>query len=972
MNQTVRHYDQPEVLGLENGLEAFQSSPAFRGPVEPLDEHTCNDHFAHIYETREEKFEAAIPFIRHGLECGERVMYIIEESTEAEVREAMCDAGLDVDAALATGALTFHTVQETYLRNGSFDPDEMIDFYGEMVTEATEDYEALRIVAEMTWLDDDDTSVERFIEYEQKINDLFEHTDSLAICQYNRDLFEPEVIRNVVQTHPHLIYDGAACHNIYYTPPEEFFGADAPARENERMLRTLRDRTTAKAQLHRRERFLQNLYEVSSDPTLSFEEKLQALFDLGCEQFDLELGAMAKVDPDADQFEVEFVSDDHEYFEAGLELPLSETYCTAATDTDGVGSVSDPVEAGYDDTYVHDEFGIKTYFGTYIEVEGDDNRTFFFVSEKPRDEDFSANERTFQRLLGQWVKYELERQQRERFLHECYEITSDPALDFEEKLERLLELGCDRFGLEIAGLNHLPSWDGKFRLEKGIGLGVDSDAELWTDPDNGCYCRQTMVEDSPVGTVDVRDTRWAEDTIYQEFGLTSYLGTNVSTGAAPYGTLWFGSTEPRDRPFSETERSFIELMGQWVSYEIEQRENNDSQRKLYEITANPDLDPDEKIDQLLEVGCKRLNLPIGMLTHKRERAFEIEHMHGSHPELDEGTLTPPLTDNYCRRVVNTGNSISVGDAGEAGWDGDALYTEFNLKCYAGTQVFIRGENYGTVCFTDMGPREEFTEAEQVFLDILGQCVSYELERQQHEADLKETIDQLEQSNDRLKQFAYAASHDLQEPLRMVSTYLQLLENRYKADLDEDAREFIDFAVNGADRMRKMVDDLLAFSRVEHTGDEFDSVDCDAVLDHAIDDLQIQIEEKEAEIISESLPTVRGDQEQLEHLFRNLVSNATKYNESDRPRVEISADQRSNRWKFSVTDNGIGIDPDGADKIFDVFKRLHHDDEYSGTGVGLSLCQKIANNHGGEIWVESEPGAGSTFSFTLPAVENSTQ
>lgn len=150
MNQAAGRYDQPEVLGLENGLEAFQSSSEFRGPVEPLDEHTCNDHFAHIYETPAEKFGAAIPFIRHGLERGERVLYVIDESTEAEVRDAMRDAGLDVDPALAAGALTFHTAQETYLRDGSFEPDEMIDFYGEMVTEATEDYEALRIVAEMT------------------------------------------------------------------------------------------------------------------------------------------------------------------------------------------------------------------------------------------------------------------------------------------------------------------------------------------------------------------------------------------------------------------------------------------------------------------------------------------------------------------------------------------------------------------------------------------------------------------------------------------------------------------------------------------------------------------------------------------------------------------------------------------------------------------------------------------------------
>jgi light-regulated signal transduction histidine kinase (bacteriophytochrome) len=251
---------------------------------------------------------------------------------------------------------------------------------------------------------------------------------------------------------------------------------------------------------------------------------------------------------------------------------------------------------------------------------------------------------------------------------------------------------------------------------------------------------------------------------------------------------------------------------------------------------------------------------------------------------------------------------------------------------------------------------------------MGQWVKYELERQQYERDLEDTVDQLQQSNDRLKQFAYAASHDLQEPLRMVSSYLQLLEDRYRDDLDEEAQEFIDFAVDGADRMRAMVDDLLAYSRVEQSDGEFDSVDCDALLERVTDDLQVQIAENDAEIVADSLPTVTADSEQLEQLFSNLVSNAIKYSGDDPPRIEISADRRGDYWEISVDDNGIGMDPEKTDRIFEVFKRLHHDDEYPGTGIGLSLCQEIVENHGGDIWAESEPGEGSTFRFTLPGLE----
>ncbi|MGZ0747188.1 sensor histidine kinase [Haloparvum sp. AD34] len=183
-------------------------------------------------------------------------------------------------------------------------------------------------------------------------------------------------------------------------------------------------------------------------------------------------------------------------------------------------------------------------------------------------------------------------------------------------------------------------------------------------------------------------------------------------------------------------------------------------------------------------------------------------------------------------------------------------------------------------------------------------------------------------------------------------------------LDETAHEYVDFAVDGAERMREMVDDLLAYSRVEQSEGELERVDTGAVLDRTRDDLQARIEKTDATVSAESLPTVRADRDQLEQLFRNLVSNGIKYNEAD-PAVEVDARKRAQCWEFTVADDGIGIDPGRADRIFEVFKRLHHDDEYTGTGIGLSLCQEIVENHGGDIWVESEPGTGSTFHFTLP-------
>ncbi|RQH00912.1 PAS domain-containing sensor histidine kinase [Natrarchaeobius oligotrophus] len=225
---------------------------------------------------------------------------------------------------------------------------------------------------------------------------------------------------------------------------------------------------------------------------------------------------------------------------------------------------------------------------------------------------------------------------------------------------------------------------------------------------------------------------------------------------------------------------------------------------------------------------------------------------------------------------------------------------------------------------------------------------------------------LEESNRRLEQFAYAASHDLQEPLRMVTSYLQLIERRYADEFDEDGEEFIEFAIDGADRMRDMIEGLLEYSRIETRGDPFEPIDLDAVIADVRQDLRMRIEESDAEITVESLPRVEGDPGQLRQVFQNLLSNAIEYSGDEPPQVDISAVRNGSRVIVSVTDEGIGIKPDDRERVFEVFQRLHAQDEHSGTGIGLALCKRIVERHGGDIWVESEPGEGATFSVTLPA------
>lgn len=234
-----------------------------------------------------------------------------------------------------------------------------------------------------------------------------------------------------------------------------------------------------------------------------------------------------------------------------------------------------------------------------------------------------------------------------------------------------------------------------------------------------------------------------------------------------------------------------------------------------------------------------------------------------------------------------------------------------------------------------------------------------------ERELARQSEELRRSNAELERFTHVASHDLQEPLRMITSYVQLLERRYKGRLDQDADEFIAYAVQGADRMKQLIQGLLAYARVNTRGDAFEEVRLGEVLDEVVQVLQVAIAESGAVLTRDPLPTVLADPTQMGQLLQNLVANALKFRGAGPPVLHVSAERREGEWIVSIRDNGIGIEPVYFDRIFIVFQRLHGMSEYSGTGLGLALCKKIVERHGGRIWVESQPGQGSIFSFSLP-------
>lgn len=236
------------------------------------------------------------------------------------------------------------------------------------------------------------------------------------------------------------------------------------------------------------------------------------------------------------------------------------------------------------------------------------------------------------------------------------------------------------------------------------------------------------------------------------------------------------------------------------------------------------------------------------------------------------------------------------------------------------------------------------------------------------AELRARERELSRSNEELQQFAYVASHDLQEPLRMVASFTQLLAKRYNGQLDNDARDFIKFAVDGATRMQTLIADLLTYSRVGTQMKPLEPVSCERIVDQVLSSFRLAISENHASITRGPLPEVMADRTQLSQLFQNLISNAIKFRREDAPRIHISAEMNGAGWKFTVSDNGIGIQKEHEQRIFVIFQRLHTKVEYPGTGIGLAICKKIVERHGGRIWIEPSPEHGTTFCFTLVAAK----
>jgi signal transduction histidine kinase len=404
-------------------------------------------------------------------------------------------------------------------------------------------------------------------------------------------------------------------------------------------------------------------------------------------------------------------------------------------------------------------------------------------------------------------------------------------------------------------------------------------------------------------------------------------------------------------------------------------------RALSDIAALPNASAQEQLCQTLALGRRHLGLDIGIIGRIEGDTYTVLH--------HDGELGMPLADGqtfelgqtYCTFTLNADDVVAVAFMGQSVYAGHPCYQRSRLETYIGSPLQIRGERFGTVSFSSPAPRDhEFDPGDIDFMRLLCRWIGSVIERDLANRDIVGAKDaaeaaqanlaihahRLAQSNADLEQFAYVASHDLRTPLRNIVSYAQLLERRYKGTINDDADDFIGFIVDNSKKMTKLISDLLEYSRASRQNDQLEPVSAMTAIAQALTNLKADLDLGNTEIKFGELPVVMGVETYLVSLFQNLIGNAIKYRRQEHAlHVQVSAERMSAEfWRFAVADNGIGIGPEYHSKIFEIFQRLAPQEETEGTGIGLTLCRCIVGRFGGTIWVESEPGEGATFFFTL--------
>jgi PAS domain S-box-containing protein len=516
------------------------------------------------------------------------------------------------------------------------------------------------------------------------------------------------------------------------------------------------------------------------------------------------------------------------------------------------------------------------------------------------------------------------------------EIINDLCRDMMEFLE------CDVF------FNYLVDHDqGRLHLNASAGIPKETAREIqWLDYDSSAVCVCAAQDACRIVAENIATTPDPRTELVRSFGIQAYACHPIQVGDRVMGTISFGARS-RTR-FTDEELAVMKSMTDLISAALHRMQTDDALRETSESLALSEQALRETGEYLKNL-ITYANAPIivwdpQMKITRFNRAFE-ELTGLNESEVLGETLEFLFPETYREESMKLISRAMKGERMES--------VEIPIVHRDGS---VRTVLWNSATLFDQ-------ETGQITVTIAqGQDIT---ERKRAEEAMKEYAANLRRSNEDLERFAYVASHDLKEPLRMVTSFSQMLEQRYKGRLDPDADEFISYIVDGGKKMNALINDLLEFSRITSRGKPFVSTDMNAVLDEVLKSLSIMIQENNATVDVGVLPVVSVDGSQMALVFQNLITNAIKFHDAHTPIVSIDAAREGNEWVFSVRDNGIGIDPEYHEKIFEIFKRLQSKDQYPGTGIGLAICKRVIDRHNGRIWVESEIGQGSTFYFSIP-------
>ena len=462
---------------------------------------------------------------------------------------------------------------------------------------------------------------------------------------------------------------------------------------------------------------------------------------------------------------------------------------------------------------------------------------------------------------------------------------------------------------------------------------------------------QTIASDAHIDFETEIGGRWFHFVVVgvNEFGVGHVYGYDITVRHRAQNALRSSIAEQRRRTRDqETLSNIARIIGSSLAID-----------EVYERFAR-------EVSQLIPFDRIVINLvadrPGFMVDTYQSSMVEVPDRAPDQAYVVEGTLSDAVIKSQRCIVFQPGNEAEAA----AGYVGLVGAYGMGLRSFLSAPLLYRGEPIGCLnlhSLTDFA----YSDRHRLLAERMAVYIAGAIANAQLHAQVTRQTEELSRSNRELEQFAYVASHDLQEPLRMVSSYVALLGRRYGGELDERADKYIHFAVDGANRMQRLIHDLLAYSRVGTQGAELIPTDMAPVLRETLSNLELAIEDSEAQLVFSDLPSVMGDPSQLRQLFQNIIGNALKFRSESRPRVELDAKRDGDQWTFSIRDNGVGFDQRYAERVFGVFKRLHRNADIPGTGIGLAICQRIIDRHGGRIWAESKLGEGSCFYFTLPAV-----